>query len=90
MIDTFTYVVIIAGVVYNGTTYSVGESFVVDAASGDGLTPGTFTGTVNLIVNSDLNATIHREIVRKAVDIQLGIMGEPQRKQIVQADEMQS
>lgn len=83
------YVVTVAGattgLVFGGNTYGLGEGF-----TGDGSTPTYDSGTLNAVTNTDLPQYLHDEIVRKAVEIQLAVMGEPNRKQLVQVDEVQS
>lgn len=80
-------VVTSATVTYDGTTYNEGESFIIDSSSA---TSFTGSGEVVILIETDLPASLHEEIVRRAAAIYKGQMGNDQRKQSILSEEFDS
>jgi hypothetical protein len=85
--EDVTIVVVLGSITYNGNVYTVGQDVFIDVSVAAFFTG---TGTANIIVNTELPLYLHREIVRKAVSIQLSIIGDNNRKQTIEFDEKSS
>jgi hypothetical protein len=85
--EDVTIVVVLGSITYNGNVYTVGQDVFIDVSVAASFTG---TGTANIIVNTELPLYLHREIVRKAVSIQLSIIGDNNRKQTIEFDEKSS
>jgi hypothetical protein len=83
-----TQIVVVSGsITYQGNVYVVGQDVLIDVSVANQFTGG---GTAQKIINSDIDEYLHDDIIRRAVSIQLSIIGDSNRKQVINFDEKTS